>query len=348
MVYDEKHHALVLFAGVRGPSGQRARISNETWVFDLDKETWTAARPSIRPASRARPALAYDSQSGLLVMIGGGEEPEAPILSSWLFDPAVMNWRVAERGPISREREQRDGITFGLLGPAVAYDAESDRTVLFGGTVLTGESYGWAGAESLNEEIVLDETWVFDADANTWDHRRPADSPAARGFHGMVYDPESDRILLWGGILEGTAGILTQNPPLDPDVWAYDYNTDTWTRHTNEDGPFPIGFDSPITFDVESDRMVVVKSAAEVWDYDYNTNIWVGQPPAPAQPVNTAYPALSYIGGDTDRIAVYGGCLEPVLFSFREYSDFNAQCSNELWFYDLNTNTLEKIGPLDS
>ena len=30
-----------------------------------------------------------------------------------------------------------------------------------------------------------------------------------------------------------------------------------------------------------------------------------------------------------------------------EIPDFATYCSNELWFYDLNTNTWEKIGPPD-
>ena len=39
--------------------------------------------------------------------------------------------------------------------------------------------------------------------------------------------------------------------------------------------------------------------------------------------------------------------MEPVFYSFGEYRNFPTQCSNELWFYDLNTNTWEKIGPPD-
>ncbi len=342
MVYDEANHALVLFAGVRSVA-----LSNETWIFDLDQRTWTRAGSSIRPPSRTRPAMAYDSQSELVVMFGGGEETEAPMLTSWLFDPGAMDWSVAGRGPISRDREQRDNIKFGLIGPAMAYNAGSDRTLYFGGAVLTGESWGWGGAEALDDDIVLDETWAYDADTNTWENMRPDDHPTARGHHGMVYDPESDRTLLWGGILEGTAGILSFNPELDPNVWAYDSNTNTWTEHLNQDGPRPIGFDAPITFDTESDRLVVIKHAAEIWDYDYNANTWTRQPPVPPQPIYTAYPALAYIGGDTDRIALFGGCLEPVFYSFREYGNFTSQCSNELWFYDLNTNTWEKIGPPD-
>ena len=93
--------------------------------------------------------------------------------------------------------------------------------------------------------------------------------------------------------------------------------------------------------------MVIIREGAEVWTYDVNTNTWTRQPPSSPQPINTAISALAYAGGETDRVALFGGCVTFVP-SIQEYRNFTAQCSNELWFYDLNTNTWEKIGPLDS
>jgi len=47
-------------------------------------------------------------------------------------------------------------------------------------------------------------------------------SPAGRALGQMVYDAESDRLILFGGF---DAALQ----PLD-DVWAYDFNTDSWEQ----------------------------------------------------------------------------------------------------------------------
>ena len=93
-------------------------------------------------------------------------------------------------------------------------DAESDRTILFGG----GSPWFMYG-----------DTWAYDADSDTWEEMSPAQSPSPRAMYGATYDAESDRVLLWGG--------FTGDEENDVRLWAYDYNSDSWEAMPNETGP---------------------------------------------------------------------------------------------------------------
>ena len=86
---------------------------------------------------------------------------------------------------------------------AMAYDAGSDRVILFGGD---GDS----------------ETWAYDFNSNTWTNMFPVEHPSGRWGHKMAYDEGSDRVVLFGGETAGTTP--------SSETWAYDFNSNTWTH----------------------------------------------------------------------------------------------------------------------
>lgn len=90
---------------------------------------------------------------------------------------------------------------YGALGPdrvAMAYDAGRGEVVAFGG--------GYAG-------IVDDATWVWDGIA--WRQQLPATRPPARWAAMMVYDPQTETVVLFGGNDPMGAGDLD-------DTWEWD------------------------------------------------------------------------------------------------------------------------------
>ncbi len=93
-------------------------------------------------------------------------------------------------------------------GHAMAYDAGSDRVILFGGEI--------APVFSL---VLSDETWVYDLNSNAWTNRNPSPRPSPRFLHAMAYDASSDRVILFGGWTESGQNTET---------WAYDFATNTW------------------------------------------------------------------------------------------------------------------------
>jgi hypothetical protein len=140
----------------------------------------------------------------------------------------------------------------------MTYILEAQRLILFGG-LGDGATF-------------LDDTWAYDYNTNTWTNRAPADSPPGRFDHRMVYDLQSEKVILVGGI--GLGGNV-----LD-DVWAYDYTSNTWTERAS----LPTDLCSQgLAYDGTLDRVILFGGTRdfdetdlsdETWTYDYNTDIW--------------------------------------------------------------------------
>jgi hypothetical protein len=96
----------------------------------------------------------------------------------------------------------------------MAYDVESRRTVLYGG------SFGVGGGPS-TPDILKSDTWAYDYDGNSWTDIDPIHNPGYRMRHSMVYT-ESGLIVMYGGQLTNEMN---------------DFNDETW-NHT---------FTAPIT-----------------------------------------------------------------------------------------------------
>jgi len=193
-------------------------------------------------------------------------------------------------------------------GFAMAYDSESDRVVLFGGEL--GRAWGPAGSD----------TWSYNPTTNRWTQMSPSIGPRGRGGHDMVYDTESDRIILFGGTDQSGEG--------DGAAWAYDFNTDTWTEQAP--GP-PARHGLRMAYDTESDRVILFGGRPaqqggslfnDTWAYDFNTDSWTEMKPSISPSARTHH-YMTY-DAESDRVIVWAGS--------------GTSCRN-VWAYDFNTNT---------
>lgn len=197
---------------------------------------------------------------------------------------------------------------------SIAYDAESDRVVLFGGATITAFSR---------------ETWAYDFNTNTWTNMMPDLAPGARVLHDMAYDEESDRILLFGG-QDASSG--------RGDTWAYDLNLNTWINMMPDPRP-PSRWDHRMAYDSESDRVILHAGHLgptvhrDTWAYDFNTNGWQETTPST---IPTARGPLAY-DRESDSTVGFGGLMPPDLTR-----------TDETWTYDHNANKWTKRGPASS
>ncbi|MFW9793857.1 MAG: kelch repeat-containing protein [Candidatus Thorarchaeota archaeon] len=152
--------------------------------------------------------------------------------------------------------------------PAMTYDVESDLVVMFGGSFW--ETIG------PSDYIGYNETWSYDYNTNTWTNMSPPVSPPVRTTTEIVYDVESDIIILFGG---HTTNVFGANHHYN-DTWAYDINTNTWTEMNPSVAPQARRWHS-ITYDSESDRVILFggingtfNRLNDTWTYDYNANTW--------------------------------------------------------------------------
>jgi hypothetical protein len=196
----------------------------------------------------------------------------------------------------------------------MTYDSKADRSIL---SVVTED---WNALQ----------TWAYDANSDTW--TQLADGPIPMFGQRVVYDTQSDRIIMFGGIT------LTNFQFVD-ETWVYDYNTNTWTNMQPRKHPSGRNYVGMV-YDSNADRVVMwgdwqwkynPSTDSSVWTYDYNTNTWQEFKHVNKDgPAVRDYQMLAY-DEKNDRIIMYGG-----------YEWGN----DETWIYDLNTDTWRQMYPL--
>jgi hypothetical protein len=208
----------------------------------------------------------------------------------------------------------------------LAYDAESDRVILFGGVVPALPAISLYNSVTYGKK--LDGTWAYDYNTDTWTEMKPSESPPGRCSFPMAYDAESDRVILYGGVFEAGA-------EKDRHVWAYDYNSNRWERLGAAEG-IPLA-EGRMTYDSESDRIVLYGGGAiglgggGTWAYDYNTDTWTKMAPE-QEPGKLVWHSMVYVDS-LDRILLFGGILD---------GDFHAKLT-EPWLYDHNSDSWEPM-----
>jgi len=201
----------------------------------------------------------------------------------------------------------------------MAYDAESDRIILFGGQPVL-----WGPSSS--------QMWAYDYNSNTWTNLDPTTKPDARSEHAMAYDVESDRVIIFGGRAD----------KYKSDTWAYDFNANTWTPTSPAASP-PMRYAHKMAYDTESDRIILfggwdwdgIKS--DTWAYDFNSNTWTNMNPV-TTPQARPHFAMAY-NAESDRVIIFGGGKGP----FR--GNYIPSSLQDTWAYDFNANTWTNMEP---
>lgn len=260
----------------------------------------------ISPNAGGYTQMAYDSESGLVVMYGGQktgnyQDPANYLRETWTFDPIARVW--TQMFPAASPG--------GTSGGSMTYDSQADRCILS----IVAEDYSAL------------QTWAYDANNNVW--TQLADGPKVMVGQRIVYDSESDRIILFGGF----GPPWTYGQGIFDETWVYDYDTDTWTEMKPKVHPPGRNYQG-MTYDSRADRVVMWgkvyfhPNKDVVWTYDFNTNTWQSFPytngPALRDYIDLAYDARA------DRIIMYGGY------------DYG---SNETWIYNLNTHAWRQVQP---
>ena len=299
MVYAQGSDRVVLFGGIISYSG--VILDNATWTYNLNTNLWVQANPDPRPPPLGGHSMAYDAGSDRVVLFGGcascPPNPWVGNFDTWAYDVGANVW--TNMSPSTHPPA--------MIGGRMAYDAESDRIVLFGGLSTSFTFYS--------------STWAYDFDANSWTEMAPSAGPRARNYQGMAYDAESDRIILSGG---GDFGGDFA------DTWAYDLNTNAWTNMQPTRAPSARSYPG-MDYDAQSDRVILFGGSpggttgdAQTWAYDYNSNAWTNMN-SPAPPPARSRHGLAY-DSESDRTIIFGGLVPTTAFH------------SDTWSYDYVAN----------
>ena len=193
LIFDSKNALFVLFGGE-----QYVYSLGDTWVFDPSSSAWINKNPSPAPPQRARAAMAFDAQSGKVLLFGGLNKGAGTLLSdTWLYDGSANIWQqvVTATAPSARQFP-----SLACEGNGVFY--------LFGGWRV--DAGGGLGQ-------YLDDTWKFDMATMQWTQLLPSQSPIAQSQSALM-NLGSGRFVLIGGWRDSPLG----------NVWIFDSTIPNW------------------------------------------------------------------------------------------------------------------------
>jgi len=199
MVFDSESGVIVLHGGFDGSGA-----IDETRAFDCRSSEWQRMTCTAAPPGRFGQGFVYDEIRDRCVMFFG-TDGQVFYNDIWEYDYNSDTW--IQIHPDTSPSPRCKG--------GAAYDSESRQIVFFGG-------YG-------SDEENLSETWTFNHHRNTWVDRTTDDAPPGRKRNSLVYDEDDDRIIMFGGWLEGSCVL--------GDTWTYDFNSNTWSEIHPEISP---------------------------------------------------------------------------------------------------------------
>ncbi len=272
--------------------------------------TWTNLNPSgALPSIRAGHSMVYDSSSNRVIMFGGLDETNGtnvPLNDTWAYDPPANTWtNLNPSGTLPSVR----------VGDSMAYDTSTHRAFMFGGVTNSGAS---------------NDTWAYDPSTNTWTNLSPTGAvPSARAWHKMVYDSDTGKLIMFGGL--GNSADFN-------DTWAYDPSTNTWTN-LSPTGAVPSARDSQaMVYDPSTHRVILFGGFGasgelnDTWAYDPAANTWTKLSPSGTLPPARFGTWLVY-DPSIHQVIMFGG----------EYGTSGAL--NDTWAYDPAVNTWTKLSP---
>jgi hypothetical protein len=202
----------------------------ETWSYN--GTDWGLVNGTSPPGGRYQHDMVFDSVRSVAVLFGGTDQGTS-LGDTWEFTPGTTTWAdaTATTPPTAR------------FGHAMAYDASSDRVLLFGGYDGT---------------TLYEDTYEYDGSTATWNVMASTATPPARRFHHMAYDAARGVVVMFGGF---DGEVLT-------DTW--EYTSGQWTETTTMSSA-PRG--GPMVYDSLRARIVlsdapVGGTVIETWAYE--------------------------------------------------------------------------------
>jgi hypothetical protein len=291
MAYNEKYDRTVLFGGALAPP--QGGMSNETWTYDYNNNTWVNMNPTSSPSPRFHCAMIYDKKNTKIILFGGHPLTGPIDNETWVYDYKENTWTNMKPTITPPARESH----------GMSYDEKKDKAILFGGEWL------------LN---MLNDTWSYDVDNNKWTNLTNPIAPAPRQQPCISYDSESQITIMYGG-----GGLSSNESKI---VWKFDWVTNRWMIVGQSVLPFYLYIADVCSYNSGSDRIISFipwgRDIAETWAYSYNGNTWDNLTSS-IQPSPRNSFSMSY-DSESNCIILFGGTMNP--FDYDDTWAFGSDC----------------------
>ena len=159
---------------------------NGVWMLSLESLAWSVTTSFDGPDPRDGQTATFDPVRRRMVLFGGestfGRDEIITLGDSWTFDVDNRSWSPlvsANRQPLMRS------------GQTAVYDPIRRRMLMFGGLHRSDRGY----------DAYMQDVWQLSLDGPMVWSPLPAagDYPPGRTEHAAIYDPEGDRMIVFGG-----------------------------------------------------------------------------------------------------------------------------------------------------
>lgn len=281
VIYDPLRDRMVLFGGDDdGPTDR-----NDVWELSFaGSPKWRALEVTGTPppARRGQSAI-YDSARDRMIVFGGFDGAG--------YGNGLQNdvWALSLSGAPTWSQLAPGGTPpVPRAAHSAIYDPVQDRMVVFGG---------------FDGSADRDDVWTLSlAGPETWTRLNPG-GPAPRHAHSTMYDPTRNRMVIFGGVSNGTRL---------GDAWALDLSFPQWSN-LNPTGTPPSHRYAPVAvYDPSDDRMVVFggydgAGRADTWSLTFSgTPAWSDLTPSGAPPSGRWLHGAVYDSA-RDRLVTFGG-----------------------------------------
>lgn len=236
IAYDAARGVTVLFGGtVDYPGPSAYYLASDTWTWD--GTDWTERFPPVSPPPRQFSGIAYDAARAEVVLFGGANASGGALADTWTWDGNTWAERSPANSPPARS------------GAMMTYDPVTQTSVLFGGNTS-------------NTRSQLNDTWFWNG--TDWVQQFPLESPSVRAFSAMGYDPQSGRVILFGGCVD--CFLTTYD-----DTWSWDGSN--WTQLQPANVPFERTDAGMIDGNGTSPLLLVGGRRSPLGDYESGTQM---------------------------------------------------------------------------
>jgi pimeloyl-ACP methyl ester carboxylesterase len=318
-VYDAVVDKMIVFGGANCCGG----IFNEVWVLSSASgaggtPSWTPSNPTgSLPVARGNHTAVYDSTTNRMIVFGGavsglGNTNEVWILSNANGSGGTPTWtQLAPLGSLPQARALHSAI----------YDPSTNRMIIFGGSGSSG---------------TFNDLWIL-SNANglggtpTWAQLNPSGGgPVTRFGHTAVYDPITNRMIVFGGAVSGGGSDLN-------DFWILtnangNGGTPSWEAPTFT-GAAPLRWSHTAIYDSNANSMLIFGGALCCHTGPINNDLWkvtdanaVGAVPSWTQvapsgtlPGTRIFHTAAY-DQSTDSMIIFGGLTSGC-----------SACYNDVW-----------------
>ncbi len=249
VTYILERHELFMYGGM----ASNDRVS-DTWTLDLETMAWTELDPTDHPSPRSDSSVSYDPENDVVILFSGYRKDEVKTQQTWVYSFEEENW--VEMFPENPPLHQ--------YGHYMTYVPETGQHLMYPGhwSVVSGTtttSHGYGG-----------NIWEYKYPENEWAEHPVGSNPPGRYWGNVVYDPDENRIVLFGG--HGSSEY--------DDTWSYDVSDNSWERSIQGDLPTKRG-SSNMAYDPGNKVFVLFggidesrNALSDTWIMDAGTMQW--------------------------------------------------------------------------